>query len=83
MRSQTHAYRTELSGLRVRETVTGDLPGAIATIRLELEQSTQSAKNRGVAVTDHQAAYTQTADSRSTSPHRHSLSTPTPSTNYR
>lgn len=34
-------------------------------------------------MTDHQAAYTQTSDSRSTSPHRHSLSTPTPSTNYR
>jgi uncharacterized protein with HEPN domain len=54
---------------RVRETVTGDLPGAITTIRLELEHSTQSARERGPTVNPNLTM--------------HSLSTPTPFTNYR
>jgi uncharacterized protein with HEPN domain len=36
-----HGYGA-ISLTRVRETVTGDLPGAITTIRLELEQSAHS-----------------------------------------
>ena len=39
-----HGYGA-ISLTRVRETVTGDLPGAIATIRLELEQSAHSPQN--------------------------------------